>query len=77
MDSGCESVASQQEPCFAYHTIKALVMAIMTAVVVGLSRGYDRLRKSHSLLQLGGPINCDTTMFFGFKSRTYSEIGAI
>ena len=61
---GCEAAASQLEPSFAYHMVRALVMAIMTAVVVGLPRGYDRLRKSCSLLPLGGPINCDTTMFF-------------
>lgn len=70
MDNGCEYVASQLEPGFAYHMVRALVTAIMTAVAVGLPRGYDRLRKSHSLLPLGGPINCDTTMFF---SVSYPE----
>ena len=76
MDNGCEAaVASQLEPSFAYHMIRALVMAIMTAVVVGLQRGYDRLRKSHSLLPLGGSINCDTTMcFFGFISRNWCHL---
>lgn len=40
-------------------------MAIMTAVVGLWSwRGYDRLRKRNSLLTLGGPINCDTTISF-------------
>lgn len=63
---GCEAVVLQLEPSFAYHMIRALVMAIMTAVVVGLPRGCNRLRKRHSLLPLGGPINCDTTMFFWF-----------
>lgn len=54
MDSGCESVASQLEPSFTYHMIRALVMAIMTAAVEGLPGGYDRPRKSHGLLPLGG-----------------------
>ncbi len=71
MDNGCEYVASQLEPRFAYHMVKALVTAIMTAVVVGLQRGYDRLKKTHSLLPLGGPINSDTTMFF---SVSYPEL---
>lgn len=65
---GCEAVASEQEPSFTYHMIGAHVMAIMT-VVVGLLRGYDWLRKSHRLSPMGGPINCDTTMFFRLHTR--------
>lgn len=49
--------------------IGAHVMAIMTVVVVGLLRGYDWLRKSHRLSPMGGPINCDTTMFFRLHTR--------
>lgn len=71
MDNGCESVGSQLEPSFTYRMIRALVMAIMTAVVVGLPRGYDRLKMSHSFLTLGGgSINCDTTMFFRFHIQS-------
>lgn len=68
---GCEAAASQLEPSFTYHMIRALVMAIMTAVVVGLLRGCNRLRKRRSLLPLGRPINCDTTMFFRFHIQNF------
>ncbi|CAB1431642.1 unnamed protein product [Pleuronectes platessa] len=53
---GCEAAVSQLEPSVSHHMIGALVMAIMTAVaaVAGLLRGYDQLRKCHSLLPLTG-----------------------
>lgn len=40
---GCEAVASELEPSFAYHMMRALLMAIMTVAVVGLLRGNDQL----------------------------------
>ena len=73
IDNGCDAAASQLEPSFASHMFRAQVMAIMTAVVAGLQRGYDRLRKSHGLLPLGGggSIKWNTTMFF---SVSHSEL---
>lgn len=60
MDIGCESVASQLEPSFAYHIVRALVAAIMTAVVVGLRRGYD---EEPQFIANGG-TNCQHHNFF-------------
>ena len=79
MDNGCDAAALQLEPSFASHMIRAQVMAIMTAVVAGLHRGYDRLRKGHGLLPLGGggggKKEKKNNVFFCFTSKIFSQIG--
>lgn len=66
---GCEAVAPQLEPGSEYHMIGALAMAIMTAAVVGLRKGYDQLRKSHSLL----PLEATLLWHRNFFSVSYGE----
>lgn len=51
---GCEAVALQLEPSFAYHMISALVMAIMTAVVVGVTKRLRSAVEETQFITTGG-----------------------